>query len=246
VRRWLPAFLLLGSCGPGDPLRYAELSRRTPVDRATPIDPASVLITIHADGRQTSKGRPFKLGAPSIKALSPVLLEVDPDTRFRVVRDAIEPLANAALSNLAFLVEQGGTEAALTLPMLLAVGLTYVVQDGPTRVDVGRDPKQLGIVVAPGSGGAIEVKEILFTYPGEMESPGGGIPLPTPWKGQHPEPGTWTPEAFLGFVRRPDVAALRPYVELKDLERSVSDVLRCLSALRSVPGIPIVPTIPPR
>lgn len=241
---WLAALPLLAGCEPVGPLKHAELKRRASVPHADPIDPAATLITLHADGRRTSQGQPLSLPRKSGVDTAPILLEVDADTRMKVVRDGVDYLCRHGRCNIAFLVDWDARPAGLRLPIPIARGWGYVTQVGPKEVRIADTLyKRLELVMAPGVDGAPELKELNFRLPAEPSNEG-----PQPWEGPHPAPGAWTRETLKSFLARPDVARLRPYVflDLGDLNVPLRDVLRCLSELQAATELPIYAELPAR
>jgi len=267
----MTVFLYLAGCCERGPevLRHTDLRQHVVVESAGPIDPHSILFAIHADSRVTWNGESLSVEQiigkvsppPSDLNSAPVLLDVDPLAGFDVVRDILAVLTGKGrCCNISFLVACPGRMGALVLPVVLDRGLGYRVRDGQAEEQFldGRGPKKhLELIVSPGKEGAIDVRAVNYCVPGEEDEvyfPPAGEKPARPWKapdyswtGERPPNGRWTPDTLGKFLARQDVAELSPFILLKiTTQEKASDVLQCLSMLKSVGGAIIVPEIPTR
>jgi len=119
------------------------------------------------------------------------------------------------------------------------------------EVQVGKYPdgEQLEIVVYPGKGGKIDVREINYVVPGTIAFPSSEAEASwkarQSWKGDHPPYGVWTKDMLRTFLSKPDVVDRIPYIHFKVTnQESFSEVVRCLAVLRTFKDVPIVPSIP--
>jgi biopolymer transport protein ExbD len=248
-------------------LQETELRNRVVVEHAEPVDPESVLFTIHEDGRVTWRGQVQTREDMAARAAStsskpnrtPILFDVDPKAGFHVVRDALTVLTGKpGCVNYSFLVATPRGLGVVVLPMQTAKGLAFHFFEGRSEEKVigsSQSEKYLELIVSPGKGGEIDVNAVNFTIPScepEVYFPEAGEkpdrirkPPDISWLGQHPPCGRWTLEMLRSFLSRKDVATLRPYILFTITNKEpVGDVVRCLSALRSFSGIAILPDIP--
>jgi hypothetical protein len=261
---WPCILAVVASCdsGPQPPavLQQTELKARILVETADPVDPASVLFTLHKAGQVTWKGclqtsgeMVRRTGGEGSINTKPILLEVDPDASFSVVRDALAVLTGSPQCvNYSFLVDSRSGPGTVVLPLQAAKGMGYHVYDRDKEVHVGKYPdgQQLEIVVSPGKGGEINVREINYVVPGTIAFPsseaGASWKEKTAWKGDHLPFGNWTKDMLRTFLSRADVVERLPYIHFKVTnEEIVSDVVRCLAVMRTL-NVPIVPSIPTR
>lgn len=255
--------VVVTSCdsGPKPPavLQEAQFKNRVVVEAADPLDPESVLFTLHKDGRFTWKGSPqtkegmIKRAASAEKVnRTPILFEVEPDAPFSLVRDALYVFTGEPQCvNYSFLVDTRTGPGVVVLPMQAMKGFGYHVYEGREKeVHVGKwvDDRQLEVVVSPGKDGAINVAEVNYVVPGTLAFPKldyGSKPPSNAWAGEHLPCGMWTKDMLRTFLSRADVAERLPFIHFKITNQEpVADVVRCLAMLKSIKGIVIVPSIP--
>jgi hypothetical protein len=264
--------ILVAGCG-SDPslpavLQETEFTDRVVLEHAGPIDPESVLFTIHDDGRvswkgkvQTSEEMTARASNPSSKVnRTPILFEVDPNAKFEVVGDVLGILTGkAACVNYSFLVATRQGSGVVVLPMQADKCMGIHFYDGRSEEKIiggsRHAEKLLELIISAGEGGSMDVTAVNFTIPDTEPAiyypPSGEKPTRAPkqpdisWAGDHPPCGCWTADLLRTFLSRVDVAALSPYILFKITSReTVSDVIRALSTLRSLRNIAIVPQIP--
>ena len=229
------------------------------VETAEPLDPASVLLTLHKSGLFTWKGEAQtkeqivkRAGSSETVNRTPILLEVESDAPFSVVRDALYVLTgDLHCVNYSFLVETKNGPGAVVLPMLADRGMGYQFYEGRKEIrKVGGDgnEKHVEVVVSAGKNGEIIVKDINYLIPNTVVPTLEYIDPPPnrrAWTGAHLPFGMWTREMLRTFLTRPDVAALGPYVLFKVTNyEPAADVVCCLSALRTIGDVAVVPSIP--
>jgi hypothetical protein len=259
---WTSVLILLAGCEsrpePPAVLKETDLKNRVVLESAEPLDPESVLFTLHKSGLITWKGAPQskeemlkRAGTPEKTNRIPILLEVDPDAQFSVVRDALWVLTGKSQCvNYSFLVDTKTGPGAVVLPMQGFKGWGYHVYEGrdkETHLGKGFTDRYLEVVASVGEGGEIKVSEVNYDvpWPKEYENSRGREAPGDRWTGEHPPFGIWTRDTLRTFLSRADVIDLSPYVHLKlTTQELASDVVRCLAALRSIKGITIVPLIP--
>jgi len=264
-------FLLIVGCGRSVPppavLRQTEFKDRVVVEHADPVDPESFLYTLRGDGQIVRKGQVLTgeeivaqtSRPPGEPNRTPILFEVEPKTGFAVVRDALAIFTGKpSCVNYAFLATTRNGPGAVVLPMQsdMCSGIhLYEGRSDEKVIGSDRNRKQLELVVSAAERGEIEIAAINFMVPSmepaiyfpEAGEKPGLAPRSSEgsWAGKHPPCGRWTLEALRTFLGREDIAALSPYVRLKITNKEeVADVVRCLSSLRSLGGIAIVPDIP--
>ncbi|HVE40710.1 MAG TPA: hypothetical protein VNM14_12525 [Planctomycetota bacterium] len=261
---WVSILWMLG-CDPGPKppavLQETELKERIHVEVAEPLDPAAVLFTIHKSGLITWKGAVQskeemvqRTGSSEIINRTPILFDVEADAPFTVVRDALSVLlVKLHCVNCSFLVDTKTGPGAVVFPMPGEKGNGWHVYEGRDKeghVGKGFEDRCLEVVVHPGKGGEINVAEVNYDVAGivvyERQGRGPEIEVPRKaWTGEHPPCGIWTRDMLRTFLSREDVFDGVPYIHFKLSNREpVSDVIRCMAALRTIKGITIIPLIP--
>jgi hypothetical protein len=253
--------------GPPSVLQEAELKNHVTLERADPIDPMSVLFTVHQDGRVTWKGKsltPEEMAARAPRRtsevnLTPILIDAAPDAPFHVVRDLLAVLTGKpGCVNFAFLVSTPHGPGELVFPMQAERGMGYHLYEGRSgekHIGGTGTTKQIDMVVSAGKDGQIVVGEINLRVPcsePEIYFPKAGerpeyMPKPPnySWNGSHPPLGTWSLEMLKSFLARRDVLEHSPYIIFKiTTQEHVSEVLRCLATLKLLSDIVVLPEIP--
>jgi biopolymer transport protein ExbD len=239
-------------------VRNAGLNYSTHVDHAGPVDPDSILYTIHADGRISWKGKDQT--AADLKARmphastdeinrTPILLEVDPKASFSVVRDALAILVvQLRCVNLSFLVATPKGPGAVALPIKADRGMGYLLCEGRSgewRVGGSELTKRLEIMVSTGERGGIVVTALNHVVPRSVYVSEAGNPAKPPaWQGNHPRLGPWSKPELQTFLARSEVLNASPYILFSITNKeSTADVVRCLSVLRSLGEVPVIPEV---
>jgi hypothetical protein len=229
---------------------------RFPKGMTEPIDPASIILTIQANGTVLDKGIP--LGKDGLEARlgtrvnsrnhRPILLDVPSDATMRCLKDAIAWIFAANGVNVSFLVRTPSGDASVRLQTVLATSQLRVY-DGVEEVVLVDNQDVVEVVARVGAGGAVDVTSVEYTRE-YLYFPEAGEPLAgkdaRAWKGSHPPYGVWSVDTLREFIRRPDLAARTPYVGLEiSWHDRVEDVIRCLAALKLAAGSRVEPILQP-
>jgi hypothetical protein len=222
-----------------------------------PIDPESLILTIHSDGsviegerRLTQDSLRERVGSSGdARNLRPILLDAPPGASMRCIKDAIEWLCQANCVNVSFRVRTPSGDSAVRLQIVLSTDASLRVHDGREEIILVDHQDVIEVVTRVGVGGAIEVTSVQYTRE-YVYFPDQGEAMPEmeghAWKGSHPPCGTWSVDTLRAFLRRPDLARQKPYVGLEiSWKDRVQDVLSCLSALREAAGSRVEPILRP-